>query len=123
MASDKKDDRPAAEQFPVVDPERLRKGLRVFKLHRSGFDWRPGSTAATITLELTALQAQFLAVRGKRRFGLTDDAEAIKREIDQLIMLAVGDGTLELWASLEPWAGMVRNAKRAAGDKKGVGDA
>ncbi len=111
MASDEKDDRPAAEQFPIVDPERLRKGLRVFKLRRPGSDWRPGSTAATVTLELTAQQAQFLAMRGKRRFGLTDDAEAIKREIDHLIELDGRVSSLELWTSLEPWARLVQNAK------------
>ena len=97
----------AEEQFPEIDPGELREALAILRLPKGR---RAGSTAAVVTVELTTLQAQFLAARGKRRFGLTGEA-AMKREIETLISQDVSVGLRAMYARFSPWLHLIQMAK------------
>lgn len=86
------DDRPAEKQFPIVDPHALREFMAVSRMPKG---YRAGDIAAAVTVELTASQAQFLAARGKRRYGLEGEA-AIKREVENLISMDVSASRVAL---------------------------
>lgn len=107
----KSDQEDADEQFPVVEPWLLQDAMRAIRLPRDE-NWRPGSTAARVTVELTALQAQFLSVRGRRRFGVDDDAEAIRREIEQMVSQETRSGVANLYRRTQPWLGIMKAARR-----------
>ena len=107
--ADNRDDLPADEQFPIVDPEALREFLAVSRMPRG---WRAGDTAAAVTVELTASQAQFLAARGKRRYGLEGEA-AIKREVENLISQDVSASRMALARHFSPWLDMILKARLA----------
>lgn len=102
-----RDDLPADEQFPIIDPEALREFLAMSRMPQG---WEPGDIGAVVTVELTTSQAQFLAARGKRRFGLTGDA-ALKREIENLISKDVNESRLEIARRFSPWLDMIQMAK------------
>lgn len=103
------DDLPAEKQFPIVDPDALREFLAMSRMPRG---WRAGRTAAAITVELTASQTQFLATRGKRRYGLGGEA-AIKREIENLISMDVSASRIALARHFSPWLDMIYKARLA----------
>ena len=102
------DDLPAHEQFPIVDPEALREFLAVSRIPRGS---RAGEIAASITIDLTASQAQFLEWRWKRR-GLTGEA-AMKREIEAQISLYVSQHRLALVRYFSPWLDLVQQVRLA----------
>lgn len=102
------DERPAEEQFSVVDPELIREALHVLKLPRGH---RPGSTAATVTIELTALQTNYLLMLARqRRHKLTGEA-ALKREIESMVSADVSEGLRTMHKSLHPWLHLIQMAK------------
>lgn len=103
------DDLPAVQQFPIVDPAALREYLAASRMPKG---WRLGEAAATVTVELTASQAQFLAARGKRRYGLTGEA-ALKREIEDLISVDVAESRTALARHFGPWLDFMQKARLA----------
>lgn len=104
----RQDERPAEEQFPVVDPALIRKALRVLKLPRGH---RPGSTAATVTVELTALQVNYLLMRALQRPHKLEGGAALKREIEAMISADVSEGLRTMHKSLHPWLHLIQMAK------------
>lgn len=103
------DDRPAAEQFPIVDPAALREFLA---LSRAPRDWEPGKTVAAVTVELTAWEVQFLEARGKRRYGLDGEA-AVRREVQDLVSRDVAESRKALARHFDPWLTMILKTRLA----------
>lgn len=100
------DDQPAADQFPIIDPYALREFMAVSRMPKG---YRAGDIAASVTVDLTASQAQFLAARGKR-YGLTGDA-AIKREVERLISMDVSASRMSLARHFSPWLDIIYKAR------------
>lgn len=106
----RQDEYPAEEQFPVVDPALIREALRVLKLPRGH---RPGSTAATVTVELTALQVNYLLMRARQRPCKLEGNDALKREIESLISADISEGLRTMHESLHPWLHIIQMARAA----------
>lgn len=104
----KSDQEDAEAQFPVVDPALIHEALRVLKLPRGH---RPGSTAAAVTVELTALQVNYLLMRSRHRAHKLEGLAALKREIESLISADVSDGLRSMHTRLSPWLGLIQRAK------------
>lgn len=104
----KSDQEDAEAQFPVVDPALIHEALRVLKLPRGH---RPGSTAVSVTVELTALQVNYLLMRSRERRHKLDRDAALKREIETLISLDMTDGLRSMYKRVNPWLGLIQRAK------------
>ncbi|WP_207471917.1 hypothetical protein [Paracoccus fontiphilus] len=104
----KKPELPADVEFDIVDPDTLRDALRVLQVP-------PDAPAVSVKVELTTIQAQFLAMRGNERHGLEGDA-AIKREIETLVFEDIGAGLFDLRSRVSRWQGIIRAAR---GPEKG----
>lgn len=100
------DDLPAADQYPIFEPEVLREYLALSRIPRGS---RPGEIVASITVDLTATQAQLLEWRGKRR-GLTGEA-AIKRAIESLISQDVSASHVAIARHCSPWFDLVKHVR------------
>ncbi len=100
----KKPEPPADVEFEIVDPDTLRDAVRVFQVE-------PDAPAVSVTVELTASQAQLLAFRGNERHGLEGDA-AIKREVERVVLEDIGAGLFDLRSRVSTWHGLIRAARR-----------
>lgn len=102
------DEPPAEEQFPVVDPELICEALHVLKLPRG---WSAGSTAATVIVELSALQVNYLMMCARRRPHKLKGEAALKREIESMISADVSDGLRAMHERLHPWLHLIQMAR------------
>ena len=100
----KKPELPADVEFDIVDPDMLRDALRVLQVP-------PDAPAVSVKVELTTIQAQFLAMRGNERHGLEGDA-AIKREVERVVLEDIGAGLFDLRSLVSTWHGLIRAARR-----------